>query len=249
MRMIPVLDLLSGLVVRGVGGRRQEYRPVESMLTRSAQPLDVADAIREQLGLTILYVADLDGILQRTPNVETLRALCDDGFEVWIDAGIRDFSEAIPFFKLGAAKVIVGLESLADSAELGRLVEEYGASRVVFSLDLKDGQPLFGGATWAEPTPLGIARSAIAAGVTQMIVLDLVSVGESRGPSTLGLCDQLLHEAPHCRVITGGGVRDRGDLRTLQDHGIDGVLLATALHRGELGREDFEWLQKESVPV
>ena len=68
MLAIPVLDVLNGVIVRGVGGRRNEYRPVESVLTPSARPLDVARAFRDRLSLTTLYLADLDGILRQRPN-------------------------------------------------------------------------------------------------------------------------------------------------------------------------------------
>src|SRR5579872_5647704 len=47
MRIVPVLDLLGGVVVRGVGGRRREYRPVVSRLTPSCDPLDVARAFAD----------------------------------------------------------------------------------------------------------------------------------------------------------------------------------------------------------
>ena len=85
LQILPVLDLLNGVVVRGVGGRRDEYRPVESVLTVSVKPLDVARAFRERLGLTTLYVADLDGILHQLPNDNVFRQLAADGLELWSD--------------------------------------------------------------------------------------------------------------------------------------------------------------------
>jgi phosphoribosylformimino-5-aminoimidazole carboxamide ribotide isomerase len=62
MRVVPVLDLKGGHVVHGVGGRREEYRPVVSRLTDSSAPADVATAFRDRFGLSELYVADLDDI-------------------------------------------------------------------------------------------------------------------------------------------------------------------------------------------
>ena len=237
-QILPVLDLLNGIVVRGVGGRRDEYRPVESVLTDSAKPLDVARAFRERLGLTTLYVADLDGILRQQPNEPVFRLLANDGFELWIDGGLRSFDDAGRLLNAGAAKVIVGLETLSDVRLLSTLMGEFGAERIVFSLDLKSGQPLLGAAHWPDATPLGIARSAIGLGVTQLIVLDLASVGEQRGPSTLDLCAAIRQLAPTIRLITGGGVRNAADLAPLQAAGIDGVLLATALHNGAIGRRN-----------
>ncbi len=235
LQIIPVLDLLNGVVVRGVGGRRDEYRPVESMLTTSNKPLDVAFAFRNKLGLTTLYVADLDGIVRREPNLQTLRELCAAGFEIWIDAGVRDHDEVAILLNAGAAKIITGLESLSGPSLLKSLINEVTAERVVFSLDLKAGRPMIDiDANWPDESVIGIARSAIQAGVAQMIVLDLASVGEQRGPSTLDLCDEIRSLAPQMTLITGGGVRDHADLQTLRSRAIDGVLLATALHSGAI---------------
>ena len=47
MTVLPVLDVLEGVVVRGVAGQRAEYRPLRSRLVESAVPLDVARALRE----------------------------------------------------------------------------------------------------------------------------------------------------------------------------------------------------------
>ena len=239
MQIIPVLDLWNGVVVRGVGGRRHEYAPVESVLTRSTRPLDVARAFQERLGLTTLYIADLDGIVRRQPNVGTLCELCDAGFDVWIDAGLRDLADADELLRTGAGKLIAGLESLSGPDVLASLVRTLGTQRIVFSLDLKSGQALTAAEIWPDPSPMGIAATAIQSGVTQMIVLDLASVGEQRGPSTLALCQEIHGLSATCRLTTGGGVRGPEDLRLLQSSGISGVLLSTALHNGSLNAADL----------
>ncbi len=254
LQIIPVLDLLNGVVVRGVGGRRDEYRPVKSVLASSAQPLDVAQAFRGRLNLTTLYVADLDGILRQQPNGEVYRQLADDGFEFWIDAGVRSLSDANRLLNAGAAKIIVGLETVPDGRLLAALVAELGASRIVFSLDLQAGRPLLGHSDWPDSSPLGIAQTVLSLGLTQLIVLDLASVGEQRGPSTLALCESIRRFAPEVRLITGGGVRNADDLRPLQAAGIDGVLLATALHNGAIGpavccQKHFADLSSETFPI
>lgn len=244
-QVLPVLDLLDGIVVRGVGGRRNEYRPVESVLSTSAQPLNVARAFRERLGLTTLYVADLDGILHQRPNLSIFRTLSADGFNLWIDAGSSTLDDARTLLNAGASNVVVGLETLPGFQCLETMINELSAEQIVFSLDLKSGKPLFGKSDRPDSTstPLGIARAAINLGVTQMIVLDLASVGEQRGPSTLDLCRSIRQLAPNIRLFTGGGVRNAADLRPLDAAQIDGVLLATALHNGQIGVEQVSNLR------
>ena len=140
--------------------------------------------------------------------------------------------------------MIVGLETLPDARLLSALVAEFGSPRIVFSLDLQAGRPLLGNLDWLESSPLGIAQNVMSAGITQFIVLDLVSVGEQCGPSTLDLCEAIRRMAPEVRLVTGGGVRNAKDLCPLQAAGIDGVLLATALHNGAIVQAELRSLAR-----
>jgi len=54
MRILPVLDLMQGQVVRGVAGRRHEYQSNQSALVAFSAPLAIAPAFREHFGLTEL---------------------------------------------------------------------------------------------------------------------------------------------------------------------------------------------------
>jgi phosphoribosylformimino-5-aminoimidazole carboxamide ribotide isomerase len=240
------LDLLGSQVVRGVAGRRDEYRPVQSRLVEGSDALSVARAIRTEFGLRQLYVADLDAILQARPNHAILKSLCADRFSLLIDAGLRHCDEAAPIFDAGADQVVAGLETLESPNELARLISRHGASRIVFSLDLRDGQTLSKRSAWPGD-PFEIARSAIVAGCTELIVLDIARVGTGGGVSTLALCDQIRHAFPAVTIITGGGVRSVTDLQQLQAARIDGVLVASALHDGTISRADLEALGERPV--
>jgi uncharacterized protein related to proFAR isomerase len=44
-------------------------------------------------------------------------------------------------------------------------------------------------------------------------------------------------------IITGGGVRNFDDLKTLYEKNIDGVLIATALHKGNIGKKEINKFQ------
>ena len=67
MRVIAVLDIMGGVVVRGIAGRRSEYRPIRSSLCSSSEPAAVARAIVERFGLQEFYIADLDAIAGGEP--------------------------------------------------------------------------------------------------------------------------------------------------------------------------------------
>ena len=242
MRLLPVLDLLHSVVVRGVAGERARYRPVESCLTPHCDPLSVAGAFREAFGLNSLYVADLDAILDRQPNIAVLRSLSDAGFRLLVDGGVQRAEDARALLAAGAKSVIAGFETLAGPEELRRCCEELDADRVVFSLDLRDGQPMGGAATWGTADPFDLAMAALQCGVRRMIVLDVAQVGTSRGPAAVPLCRRIREAAPEIELITGGGIRHRDDLQLLATIPVDGVLIASALHDGRITREDLAGL-------
>jgi len=237
VRILPVLDLKEGRVVRGIAGRRAEYHPVVSRLTASAAPRDVAMAFLDHFGLNELYVADLDAIAGAAPALATFAALHALGCTLWVDAGLRTAEDAEPLRTAAVARIVAGLETLAGPEELTRLHERCEAS-VVFSLDLKEGQPLGNGTAWGDGA-VPIAAWAVAQGVRSVLVLDLARVGVGAGTGTEELCTLLATAFPHVEVLAGGGVRGPEDLHRLRRGGVRGVLLASALHDGRLSAVDL----------
>lgn len=248
MQVIPVLDILDGVVVRGVAGRRQEYSPIVSRLTTSCEPIAVANAIRDEFGLNHFYVADLDGILKRRPNETLYQSLMADDFRLLIDPGIRDASEAARIHEATGAQVIVGLETCETPDDLSQIAAIL--PDLTFSLDLQAGIPRVGRndgtaaecgdahGCWSDRAD-GILRQVIHRKVTSIIILDLSDVGMGTGGSTDRLCRFARAEFPGIHLITGGGVRDRNDLKRLIDLGVDAALVASALHDGRLCRDDL----------
>jgi phosphoribosylformimino-5-aminoimidazole carboxamide ribotide isomerase len=238
MKIIPVLDVMDGQVVRGVGGRRDEYRPIVSPLATTPEPLAVARAFRTHLDLSELYLAVLDAIAGQPPAKGLYCQLVEDGFCLWVDAGLRDADQARVVAAAGVISVVAGLETISDPAILQTILCALGARHVVFSLDLKAGVPLRRGGGW-DHEPWGIVRQALAAGAQRLLVLDLAQVGSSQGTGTENLCARIAREHPGTEVTAGGGVRGRDDLLRLRTAGVSNVLIASALHDGGLKPEDW----------
>lgn len=234
MKIIPVLDLKEGQVVRGIAGRRHEYRPIVSRLVESSEPLAVARAFRERLGFHELYIADLDALAGKAPACATFAALTAAGCKLWVDAGLSVAADAQRLFDAGIATVVAGLETVAGPQTLAELCALHTAQRILFSLDLKGGTPLRPAAAWQAVDAFGIAGAAIAQGVRRLLVLDLARVGVNSGPGTEALCRQLSAAFPAIELAAGGGVRDARDLETLRAAGVQAALVASALHDGRL---------------
>jgi phosphoribosylformimino-5-aminoimidazole carboxamide ribotide isomerase len=237
--VVAVLDLLGGQVVHGIAGRRAEYRPVTSRLTPSADPVAVARAFREGLGLQELYLADLDAIAGSRPALSLCSLLRGEGFHLWVDAGIRSPQMVVPLIEAGVERVVVGLETISGPDALVSIVAEHG-DRVVFSLDLREGKPLGNLAGWDGFTALDIARQAIRLGVKRLLVLDLARVGVGTGTGTEALLSCLSGCYPGVELSAGGGVRGVEDLRRLRGCGVRAALVASALHDGRLDRAALE---------
>ena len=148
-RLIPVLDVMNGQVVRAVGGRRDEYRPVVSKLTDYTEPVEVAKALLGATGAEELYVADLDAITGAHRSDRVVSALAKKfGCRLFADIGIRTKAD---FALLPRLKNVVRYWVARRSpvrARHSRAGFDY-LDDWAFSLDLFDGRLLGDWSAWA----------------------------------------------------------------------------------------------------
>jgi phosphoribosylformimino-5-aminoimidazole carboxamide ribotide isomerase len=232
VRVVGVIDLKDGMAVHAVRGERERYRPVGSV---DGDPVALARWYRSELGLDEVYVADLDAIIGAGDHREQIAALAREA-DVMVDAGVSEPVRARELLELGARRVIVGTETL--SGGLDQLLAE--VPPLVLSIDLREGRLL-------SPDPELAGRSALEAmerlyrpELREAIVLDLARVGSGAGIDVPLFAE--LHAAFDVQLLAGGGVRDVDDLHALRDAGATGALVATALHKGVIGRRELSAL-------
>jgi phosphoribosyl isomerase A len=236
MTLIPVIDLLRGQVVRGVRGDRQAYRPIDSALCRSSEPVTVARILCDHCDARQLYIADLDALMGGRAQVALLRAVLDalPQLELWLDAGFADAATARAVLDeiadgdpQRAARVVpvFGSESIASRAALHGCFDGPAGARAVLSLDRRDGKRLDAAGCW----------DATGAWPERVIVMTLERVGSGAGPDVDTLRD-LQRTAPATSFIGAGGVRDAADMARAAESGAAGWLVASALHDLQLPR-------------
>jgi phosphoribosylformimino-5-aminoimidazole carboxamide ribotide isomerase len=233
MTLIPVIDLLKGQVVRGVRGDRQAYRPIESALCASSDPVTVAAILVDHCAAAQLYVADLDALMGGAPQVTVLRALLEalDGVELWIDAGFANADAALALraqLAPHAARIVpvIASESLGTRAALEDCHRRFGPVGAVLSLDRRDGRRLDPAGCWDTP----------ALWPQRVIVMTLERVGSGAGPDLDTMAS--LHDlAPATTLVGAGGVRSRDDLARAAAAGAGAWLVASALHDLQLPRQ------------
>ena len=241
MRILPVIDLLGGFVVHAIAGQRDQYQPIDSVLTPDATPQSIGLAFFQPFGATQAYVADLDAICGTPPAWNNYQQIANSKLRLWVDAGISSVRDATVFKErmnedLTVAHMIVGLESLPNPGTLEQIVEHVGAEQLVFSLDLRAGRLFTSSSVWQRLTPVEVVQAVVSAGVQRIIVLDLAQVGTGTGVGTRPLCRELRDTHPQLTLVAGGGVRNLDDLKDLKHAGCDAVLIGSAIHSGQITR-------------
>ncbi|GJE38448.1 HisA/HisF-related TIM barrel protein [Methylobacterium persicinum] len=222
--VIPVLDLRGGRVVRARRGERASYAPIETPLAKGSDPAAVAAGLLRAWPARILYVADLDAIIDgAAPDHGALRAIASScpGIGLWVDAGFASADTVEAFLAAGLGRPVIGTESQRDTALVAGL-----GGQAVLSLDTRGNERL-------GPDPLHDDPSLWPPDV---IAMTLARVGAGAGPDLAALA-AVRARADGRRVYAAGGVRGPGDLLDLARAGLAGALVASALHDGTLRRE------------
>lgn len=229
--VVPVIDLKGGLVVRARAGDRAGYRPIATPLAADATPAAVARGLAARAPFRAFYVADLDAIETGRPDRAGLAAIVAAApeAEVWLDAGAATAEGFHADRAAGAGRVVLGTESLAETAAtLPRLLAAAGEP-VALSLDFRGDAFLGPEVLLADP---GLWPRTV-------IVMTLARVGSGAGPDIDRLARVRDRAPAGTRVYAAGGVRGPEDLEALKRAGIAGALVATALHDGRIGAEDL----------
>ncbi|MDB5781947.1 HisA/HisF-related TIM barrel protein [Caballeronia mineralivorans] len=239
MQVIPVLDLLDGQAVRAMRGERARYRPIESPLCATSEPLAVARALLGAVGTRTLYIADLGAILKRGDHArllaELLNGLGEAPVQIWLDAGYVDFPSMRSLFdrieairrgprRPGRATLVpvFGTETLLNTEALHEA--QTAGFAPVLSLDHRAGRLI------ADPVA---TRPDTSWWPSRVIVMTLDHVGSYQGPD-LDTFAAIRAQAGHRELIGAGGIRHAADLSAAAESGAAAWLVASAIHDRQL---------------
>jgi phosphoribosylformimino-5-aminoimidazole carboxamide ribotide isomerase len=216
---------MDGRVVHARRGDRANYRPLQSVLTPSSEPVDVVSALLEFAPFPAIYAADLDAILHRGQHGVLVREIAQRfrPLDLWLDAGFGAAADLEPWANVPGIVPVIGSESLTTATDLAALLSI--APHAVLSLDTRADVPL-GPATLFTLPHLWPQR---------VIVMTLDRVGAATGPA-LAQLRATAAQAPDKQLIAAGGVRNVQDLEALAFMGVHAVLIASAIHDGTLNR-------------
>lgn len=229
--LLPAIDLVAGRVVR----LRQGDFAQETAY--SADPVAVAQTFAAA-GATWLHVVDLDGAREGEPRqtslVGAIASSIDGNIRVEAAGGLRTVEAVATTLAAGAYRVAVGTAALRDPAFARRLVEAHGPSRIVASIDVRDGLAL--GEGWRDGAAGLRADDAVRAladvGVETFEVTAIDRDGLLGGPD-LDLLAALV-ALDRGGIVASGGVSSLDDLAACRAIGCVGAIVGRALYEGRL---------------
>lgn len=221
LNIIPVIDVMNGVVVHAIAGKRSEYKPLRgSVIANYPSPEEVLRGFKK-LYCKYVYIADLDAIMGKGANEFLIDIALSYGFTVLVDIGrkgLEKTDEDNVFY-------VIGTEYTKHSDELNFLFNR------IISLDIKSGKVIF------RNKELSIAQAAedvCNRSPKLVIILNLDLVGTSLGIDL----DVVKTVRDTCKVelAVGGGLRGVEELMILKELGVRYVLVATAIHRGVVNK-------------
>ncbi|MBS7656256.1 hypothetical protein KEJ50_07175 [Candidatus Bathyarchaeota archaeon] len=225
MKVIPAVDVKNGLVVWAKMGLREAYKPLESWLCPSSNLLALIKNLRRE-GFKEVYLADLDAISGKPKNFKLYSEL-SSLTNLILDCGVESLNEIENCLNCGVFKVVLATEVM-PSLDLAReALKKFGLNNIILSLDLKNGFVLSRLSDLSSLNPLECLKLFSKIGFKECLVIDVAKVGSFKGLD-LNLLERIKKEG--FKVFAGGGVKSLEDLLSLKRIGVDGVLIASALH-------------------
>ena len=225
IKLIPVIDLKDGIVVHAKYGQRDNYQPIQSVLSEQPDIYSVLNGFLRLHAFDTLYIADLNAITQNGDNSTLIRQVLNDFPTImfWIDAG-----------KIHPQKFPQNHMPILGSEYMDKHCATYLAQfnhEFILSLDHGVfGERLGAAELWHEPNYWP----------KEVIIMTLARVGSSQGVASEEL--QHFNEAhPNKQCIAAGGVRNMNDIALLKKYNVKGVLLASAFHLGAITAENLKF--------
>ncbi|MDH7596559.1 MAG: HisA/HisF-related TIM barrel protein [Methanothrix sp.] len=220
MRWIFVMDIFNGEVVHAVRGERSLYQPINtfSRVVSTSDPVEILDAIAPKE----VYIADLNRLSGSGDNLNIIESISSRSATM-ADIGISSISE-LDLLPESAAPVLgtetASLDLISDASDL---------REIVVSVDMKHRRVI---SQSGDLDPLELIKEINDLDVLGIIILELDRVGTSAG-TDIEFLSRAVSSSDH-PVLAGGGIRDLSDIHALEEIGVQGVLVATAVHSGAI---------------
>jgi len=221
------MDLLNGMVVHAKKGEREKYEPIHlfSSVVSASDPVRVIEEIKPEE----VYIADLNRLMGTGSNKEIIKEIRNKNRKtrITVEYGIKrmeDWDEAV---EAGIAdSIILGTETatmeLIDEAAKSDSLKDISVSVDLFNKEVLTSDKRM------KIDPMLLIKELNEYPIADVIVLELDRVGTKSGIDFDFLARAV--EFSEHDILCGGGVRSCEDIYKMEEIGVKGALVATAVH-------------------
>jgi len=226
-RLIFVMDLLDGVVVHAKKGEREKYQPIHlfSSIINTSDPVQVIEEIKP----VEVYIADLNRVMNTGSNKDIIKEIRNKNRKtrIMIEYGIRGLYDLMEAAEAEIAdNIVLGTET-ASMDLLARASKSDISGDISVSIDLFNKEVLTNDMKM-KLDPLLLIKALNEYPIRDVIVLELDRVGTKSGIDFDFLARAV--EFSEHNILCGGGVRSSEDVRKIEEIGVKGALVATAVH-------------------
>lgn len=234
MKIIPAIDLMEGKVIRLYQGD-----PAQKTVY-SANPVEVAQKWESQ-GADMLHIVDLDATLSLGSNRKTIQDIIQKvSIPVQVAGGLRSISIIDEFLQV-CDRVVIGTLAFKDPDNLKKLYQKHGPSKIVISVDHKDGKIVTHG--WQQGTDADLIDSIqkfLTMGFSEFLLTNISRDGTMQGPDLKYL--EAACKLQNCHVIASGGISGIKDVENVKLLEPYGVILGKALYENKISIQEAKKL-------
>jgi len=226
--VIPSIDIKNGKCVRIVEGI-----PELDCYEYGNDPVEMAKIWRAE-NAKMIHVVDFDGAHEHSKrNFELVEKICSSVvIPVEFAGGIRNLEDADEIMKTGISRLAINSFAVENRTEFLKLLEQYGPSKIVISLDIKDGELIIKGRKKRTGIScVEFSKEMAEVGINRFIVCDITRNGVLEGPNIE--LSETIAELTGANVTHAGGIRNKDelfDIQKLVPAGVDSVIVGRALY-------------------
>jgi phosphoribosylformimino-5-aminoimidazole carboxamide ribotide isomerase len=226
--VIPAIDIKNGMCVRTVQGI-----PELDCYEYGNNPVEMAKIWRAE-NAKMIHIKDFDGAHEQSKrNYKVIEEICSSVvIPVEFAGGIRSLQDADEIMKTGVIRVAINTLAIENKNEFLKVLEKYGPTKIVLSLDILGEELLVRGRS--KKTGISFrtfSRDMVETGLNRFIVCDITRNGTQLGPN-IQLSKEIA-EMTGAKVTHAGGVRNKDELMDIQNLipiGVDSVIVGRALY-------------------
>ena len=225
MDIIPAIDILDNNVVKAIKGKRDKYRSINHKLYSTTNPRDIIYQIAKNYSPKIIYIADLDAIINNKMNNSFYIDIFSSFPKIifWVDSGLN-------YIKLN--KKYKNYQSVfCSERSQGYEMISNKFNKCVCSLDFMHkylGKKFIYRHERANPS--------------KVILMDMMQVGSNK-KINYKLARKFIRNNGKEYYIAGG-IKNMFDINKAKKMGASGVLVSSMLHKNKLSKHI---IQKEKT--